>query len=217
MKKKIEYKQEKIAKSGLWIAKKKYAVYAVSDEGVRKEKISVTGLDMIRGECPIYFREHLNKVLEMILKGYSDSDIKKYVNNCKKEANNLSPDDIATNVGVKNIKKYIDSNFEYKKGTPYHVKGVANYWKLTKKLNIFDKYPQIEEGAKNKVLYVKNNPFGMETITYQKWPTEFEQIGIIPDNQKQIDKYFINKIEMLLKPMNKEHILKTNNNFNVFF
>jgi hypothetical protein len=67
------------------------------------------------------------------------------------------------------------------------------------------------------VLYVKNNPFGMETITYQKWPTEFEQIGIIPDNQKQIDKYFINKIEMLLKPMNKEHILKTNNNFNVFF
>jgi hypothetical protein len=82
---------------------------------------------MIRGECPIYFREHLNKVLEMILKGYSDDDIKKYVNKCKKVAGKLSPDDIATNVGVKNINKYIDENDNYKKGTPYHVKGVANY------------------------------------------------------------------------------------------
>ena len=114
--------------------------------------------------------------------------------------------DLAANIGVSNIYKWISKDGNAIKGTPWHVKGVINYTKLLKTLDIEDKYEEITEGAKVKVVYIKPNPYNMETISFYKWPKEFEDV-IQVDMSKMIDKFFLNKVGILLEPMNKMYML----------
>jgi hypothetical protein len=66
---------------------------------------------------------------------------------------------------------------------------------------------------------VKNNKYQMDTITFTKWPPEFNNLLII-DYDKMIDNFFLKKIGFLLKPMNKSHLLdlsKTSSAMDCFF
>lgn len=205
---KITWEQEKIAKSGLFIKKKKYATHTIIEDGMWKDKISITGLEIIRGDTPLIFKEGLNKILEMILKNYSDEDINKVAKEYIKKAKKMEPDKLSSNTGINNINKYIDKNGNSKKGAPWHVKGLANYRKLLKLLNIENNYPVLHEGVKTKVIYIKKNPYGIDAISYQVWPKEFNDIGIVPDFDKMIDKFFIAKIDYLLTPEGKQGLLQ---------
>jgi len=207
---KIHYKQEKIAKTGLFIKKKKYATHTMLDEGDYKDKISATGLEIIRSDTPLLFKRGLYEVLDMILRNYGDDSIKAKANEYIKQAKTLPPQELSSNTGVNNLKKYIMPDGSYIKGTPWHIKGVANYQKLVKILKIENKYPVIQEGEKAKIIYVKNNPYGVESIAYKKWPVEFDKFGIVPDYDKQIDKFFKSKIDYLMAPMGKDGLLNKN-------
>lgn len=207
----IHFKQEKIAKTGLFIKKKKYATYTILDEGKYKNDISATGLEIIRSDTPLVFKEGLREILNMILKNYSDDSIQVKANEYIKKAKTLNPDELSSNIGVNNLAKYIGEDNNPIKGTPWHIKGVANYRKLLKILKLENKYPVIQEGIKAKIIYVKNNPYGVDAIAYQVWPKEFNKIGIVPDYDKMIDKFFKSKIDYLLEPMNKGNLLEGNN------
>lgn len=207
---KIHYKQEKIAKTGLFIKKKKYATHTILDEGDKKDKISATGLEIIRSDTPLLFKKGLYEILNMILRNYGDDYIKAKANEYIKQAKTLPPQELSSNIGINNLGKYIASDGSYVKGTPWHVKGVANYRKILKILGIENKYPNIQEGTKAKVIYVKKNPYGVDAITYQKWPKEFDKFGIVPDYDKQIQKFFIGKIDYLMEPMGKQGLMDKN-------
>lgn len=214
----ITYEQEKIASSGLFIKKKKYATHTVVEDGMPKDKISITGLEIIRSDTPLIFKEGLKVILEMLLKGAPDSDIvktsKEYITKAKK----LEPQELSSNIGINGMSKYINDDLSCKKGTPWHVKGAANYKKLLTFLKIQNQYPQLEEGVKAKVIYVKQNPYGIDCISYQIWPKEFNKCGVTPDLEKMIEKFFITKVDYLLSPMGKEGIItKTNENLKLFF
>ena len=213
----IVYKQEIVCKTALFVKKKKYGFHVVNDEGVPKDKIDVTGLEIIRSETPSAFKKILKEVLGMILKNASDSDIMKYVNESKKSIKNEEARNISSNISINKIGKYIRSDDTPIKGTPYHVKGAANYHKLLRVFNLEHKYERITEGDKASVMYVKPNPYKIEVLSYIHFPKEFEEKHIVPDYEKQIDKFFINKIRILLEPMNRENILTQNTGFNLFF
>jgi len=202
---KIGFEKEKIGISGLFVKKKKYAIRALWVEGERKEKISVTGLDIIRSDSSEAVRSRLKDVMNMILRDAPDSEITEKVNKYKKELRKVYPEEIAANIGANNLKKYIVNGTSVK-GTPWHIKGVANYQRLLNELDLKGKYEEITEGVKCKVVYLKKNSYGMETMSFLRWPEEFNKL-IEPDMNIMIDKFFINKIEMLLNPMNKTDML----------
>ena len=52
---------------------------------------------------------------------------------------------------------------------------------------------------------------------YDRWPHEFNDVGVEPDYDKMIEKFLTNKLKMLLEPMRREHILEQNQAFNLFF
>jgi len=212
----IIFKQEIICKTALFVKKKKYGFHVVNDEGVPKDKIDVTGLEIIRSETPKAFKIILKKVLSMILKAASDKEIMSFVNKSKKEIKTNNPSDISSNISINKIDKYIKDDIPMK-GTPYHIKGAANYHKLIKLFGLDNKYSKINEGDKASVLYVKPNKYKVDVISYIRWPKEFEKLNIFPDYEKQINKFFIKKIQILLEPMNRESILTQNENFNLFF
>ncbi len=215
---KISYEPEKIIKAGLFIKKKKYAFYTVWEEGSYKDKVGAKGLEIIRSDTPVMFKKALTEILEMILKGFSDEEINEKTNEYVKEAKKLPPNDLSSNIGINNLKKYITKENIAKKGAPWHLKGTANYQKLLKTLDLENKYPEIHEGVKAKVIYIKHNPYNIDCITFQKWPEEFNKMGIVPDYDKMIDKFFIKKVKYLLEPINKAEILNNNKkNLNLFF
>ena len=204
---KIGFKQEIIAKTALFIKKKKYAYWLLNKEGVSKDEIKVTGLEIVRSESAEAIRPRLKEVMEMIMKQKSDDEIAKTIRKYKKELNKLSAEELAANIGVNGIKKYLGvNNHSPKSGTPWHVKGVYNYRLLLKELGIKDKYEDIYEGLKAKVIYVKKNPYIDGTITFHEWPKEFDEI-IQFDAETMIDKFFIKKVKLLLEPIGKENIV----------
>lgn len=212
----IVFKQEIVCKTALFIKKKKYGFHVVNDEGVPKDKIDVTGLEIIRSETPSAFKVILKDVLRFILENKSDEEILSFVTTCKKEIKERKPEEISSNININNMKKYIVDGTPIK-GTPYHVRGASNYHKLLKLFSLDNDYDTIQEGSKAKIVYVKPNPYDIKVVSYISWPDEFEENGIFPDYEKMIDKFLINKIKILLEPMNKEAILEKNNGFNLFF
>jgi len=214
---KIEFKQEIIARTALFIKKKKYAYWKVNEEGTSCNEISVTGLEIIRSDSAQAVRPRLRHIMEMIMRQEPEDQITVMIKKYKKELRSLTPGELAANIGINNIQKYLGTGKPIK-GTPWHVKGVYNYRMLLKLLEIEHKYEDIHEGIKSKVAYVKKNPFNVETITFQEWPEEFDTV-LQFDADTMIDKFFIKKIGTLLKPMVKEYLIRgdTQAKLNLFF
>lgn len=208
---KINFKQEIVAKSGIFIAKKKYALWNLDEEGSPpKENLKVTGLEIIRSDTPEEIKDMLKDVLSRILLNEPDKDISKRIQFYKKEIKNLIPEHIATNISCNNTKKFIKKDYSTIKGTPMHIKGVAAYRFLLNKMGLKNKYPDINDSEKAKCVYISPNKYQIEQITFLRWPKEFFEKGLFVDYDKMIDKYFVNKIKMFLTPINKEHLLNAN-------
>lgn len=202
---KIGFKQEIIAKNALFVKKKKYAFWCVDEENISTDKIEVTGLEIVRSDSSEAIRERLKHIMEMIIKGFPDVEIINTIDKYKKELMKVYPEEIAANIGVNNINKYIINGVS-QKGAPWHVKGVANYRKLLNELNIKNNYEDISEGIKVKVVYLKKNQFNFDTISFIRWAKEFDKVIEI-DKNLMIEKFFIKKIRSLLEPINKENLL----------
>ena len=97
------------------------------------------------------------------------------------------------------------------------MKGVYAYRKLIEKYGLQDKYPDINEGEKAKVIYLQKNGYGYNVLTYNsKYPIEVKSVN--PDIDKMIERDFIKKIEMLLEPCGKMNLLDFNaDSINFFF
>ena len=202
----IGFKQEIIAKTALFVKKKKYAYWVVNEEGTPTDKLAVTGLEIVRSDSGEAIRDRMRDVYNMILRDEPDDEIVEVIEKYKKELKQVSPEEIAANIGINGLSKYIVDGKPIK-GTPWHVKGVANYRQLLKILNLTDEYEDIHEATKAKVAYLKPNAYGMNVITFLRWPKEFE-FTIQVDYDTMIEKFFLKKIGFLLEPMDKMDLLQ---------
>jgi DNA polymerase elongation subunit (family B) len=205
---KIMFEQEIVAKSALFVKKKKYALHVVNDDNKPTDKIKIKGLEIIRSETPEAIKNRLKEIMNMILKRNDESEIQEKIRKYRKELLLVYPEEISANITINNMQKYIKNKYDYEKGSPWQLKGTANYRRLLHELNLENEYEDITEGEKGKVLYVKKNPMGIDCITFIRWPKEFNNYIQI-DYQKMIDTYFLNKINTLLKPMKKEELVNS--------
>lgn len=207
---KIEFKQEIVARSVLFSKKKKYALWTVNKEGISCDKVSVTGLDIIRSDTSERVREMLNDIMEMILKDTDKQSIRQKIDKYKKELVSSYPEEISVNIGVNTASKYlVEDNGYYKsiKGAPFAVKGIAAHNNLLKRMNL--KYEKVKgSGEKVKVVYLKKNVFGFDSFAFYRWYPEFDKYIQI-DYNKMIETFFVHKIKMLLEPASMLELLET--------
>ena len=177
----LEIKKEYVAKAGLWIAKKRYAQWIISDNGVPCDKLDVKGLDVKRSSFPKAFQECMGKVLIDILKGVGEEELTKYVLDFKKNMENRPNSEIAKNTAVKNLKKYMPKGkrvpFTTMKGTPAHVKAAIAYNDLITHFKVPFKYGPMVNGDKVKWVYLKDNPLGLDGLAFTGYndPPEIEK------------------------------------------
>ena len=167
----FDIKQEVIAKSGLFVTKKRYGLKIINDNGKKVNKLMVKGLDTVRSRFPIAMREMLSKLLEDILMDVPKEQLDKFILNFKNSMKLMDFDKIAIPTSVKGIKKYRDGNGDifhsYKLGTPVHVKSALFYNDMLKHFKVTKRYSLIHNGEKIKWVYLKNNPIGIQTIAYK--------------------------------------------------
>lgn len=168
----LEIKQEMIGRTGFWQKKKRYALWIISDNGVPMDKLEVKGLDIVRSSFPKSFQKIMRNVLIDILKGKEKNEIDDYILNFKKELDDIIYAEVAKNSSIKEIKKYEDVVKDdvlgkFAKGTPAHIKAAINYNKLLKLFKCPPKFPPMKNGDKVKIVYLKNNQYGLEELAFR--------------------------------------------------
>ena len=161
----FQIKQEYIAKSGLWIAKKRYAQWVIFKEGKSTDKLDVKGLDVVRSSFPEDFKKIMKETLWYILKGRNKQDTSTLIHNFKNNIKSSKILNVMKNSSVKELSKYIKKRKPftgYIKGSTAHVKAAINFNDLLSTLTT-DILP-ISDGEKVKWGYLVGNPYGFETI-----------------------------------------------------
>ena len=181
----FEIKQEIVAKSGLFIVKKRYGMKVISDNGVQVNKTMVKGLDTVRSNFAPLFRKLLADVLDDILGSVPKSKIDHRITRFRKNMKLNKLDEISSPTGVKGIWKYLRKENEHSstsilekqkdkrvfslfhKGTPVHVKAAIAYNDLVRYFKQDNKYGFINNGDKIRWVYLKTNPLGLKVVAYK--------------------------------------------------
>jgi DNA polymerase elongation subunit (family B) len=198
----LEIKKEYVAKAGLWVAKKRYAQWIISDNGVPVDKLDVKGLDVKRSSFPKAFQECMATVLIDILRGKSEQEISDYVVDFKKKMTSMNFVDIAKNSAVKNLTKYLPKGkrqlFTWASGTPAHVKAAISYNDCLTHFNAPFKYEPMKNGDKVKWVYLKNNPLGLDAVAFtgHSDPPEIEKlVNTYIDHNRLFERELKNKLQ----------------------
>jgi len=221
----FDIKQEVIAKSGLFITKKRYGLRIINDAGRKVNKIHVKGLDTVRSNFAVAMKELLSKVLDDILADVPKEKIDERISVFKRNMNNLHYDVLANPIGVKGIGKYQEKDIEspfngYKKGTPVHVKSAINYNSLIDYWYEGKRYEKIANGNKIKWVYLKENEFGFDSIAYKGYedpPQILELIRKYIDHNKMYEQAMSKKIDMFYQALKWGGVEDTTQSMSRFF
>ena len=198
----LEIKKEYVAKAGLWVAKKRYAQWIISDNGVPVDKLDVKGLDVKRSSFPKAFQDIMAEVLISILRGETEQEISDKVLAFKKSMTEQDVKVIAKNSAVKNLTKYMPKGkrqlFQWASGTPAHVKAAIAYNDCLKHFDAPFKYEPMKNGDKVKWVYLKDNPLGLSGLAFTGYqdPPEIEDfIKTYTDHNKIFERELQGKLQ----------------------
>ena len=199
-------KREVIANKGIWVAKKRYMLNVLDEEGIRLSdpKLKLMGIEAVKSSTPQVCRGKIKEAIKVIM-SKEETDLHKLVADFRKEFMTLPPESIAFPRSCNNLKKYRSSNQIFIKGTPIHVKGALIYNYQIQKLGLQSKYPIIQEGDKIKFIKLKAaNPFKFDVISYMTTlPKEFN-IHPYVDYDMQFDKTFLDPMRFILQAIGWE-------------
>lgn len=197
---KIVFKREAISDSGIWVAKKRYALNVFDNEGVRYKdpKLKVMGLEIVKSSTPEPVREALREAVRLALTK-TQGEVQRYIEEVEANFKKLKPHEIAFPRGVKGLQKYSDNAKIYKIATPMHVRGSLLYNFHIRKKNLDKKYELIQEGDKIKFLYLKEpNPISENCVAFvSELPKELELTKYV-DYATMFEKTFIEPLSAIL-------------------
>ena len=200
----FDIKQEVIAKSGLFVTKKRYGLKIINDNGKKVNKMMIKGLDTVRSSFPVAMREMLSKVLEDILMDVPKEKLDEFIINFKDSMKLMDFNKIAIPISVKGLQKYknVDGDIfkSHKLGTPVHVKSALYYNDFLKHNKISRQYSGMHNGDKIKWVYLKQNPLGLNTIAYKGYEDPIEVLDFIRQyiNPEKLYKQALHKKIMML-------------------
>ena len=196
----FSFKRELIGTCGVFLAKKRYVLHMVDDEGIPCNKYKYTGVEVVRTTMPKQIKPYAKKIIETMISSKSRAEVDKVVQECYEVFKTLPIQDIASVMGVKGYNKYTsrlsDLHIPQGSGTPVHVKASYYYNKLLKEFNIENKYESISDGEKVRFFYVEQpNKYRIEVAGFKyEWPKEFNDVIKI-DHEKMFNKMLFSMIE----------------------
>jgi len=221
----FEIKKEYVSKSGIWIAKKRYAQWIISDNGVSVNKLDVKGLDVVRSSYPAAFRKFMSEVLIDILKGKSETELTDKIYDFKNNLSKMNVVDIAKNTSVKNLTKYLPKGkqirmFQFVSGTPAHVKAAIAFNQLLSHFKCEMKYEPMKNGDKVKWVYLKQNPMGLDGVAFKGYDDPKEIMDLVKtyiDYDKIFERELLKKLDDFYGAMKWGEVLSSTKTAEKFF
>lgn len=198
----LDFELESIAKSGIWLAKKKYIQDIIWKDGIEYDsggKIVPKGIEIIQSSTPKFARDKLTELSKYLFK--DDPDEKTLIRmlvDLKKKFKLADVDDISFGSTANDYEKHVledTNNIELRKGCPIHTRGAAVYNHLVKNSKYFDKYELIKSGEKVKYYYAQDknpdiyvfsyiqNDYPIELAPQIDYDKQFEKAIIAPLNR----------------------------------
>jgi DNA polymerase elongation subunit (family B) len=216
---KHDFELERISDSAIWIAKKKYILNNVFDDGVYHEKLSKIynkGIEIVRRSTPLFARERIMDVINYLFRhpdDYNIKDLLKIVKNLKKEFQMCVPDkmdEISMQSSCNKYDQYVlqdKDKLNFTTKTPASVKASAYYnYLLHKNKGLQSKYEFFKSGARIKYYYCKDTSVNkIFAFMRGSFPVEFApEIDV----DIQFDKCILSPINTIIKHLNMPEITK---------
>ncbi len=198
----LVFELESVAKSAIWLAKKRYIQDLVwKDPDVHFEsltKIKSKGYETIMSSTPEFARQSLNRILKYVFstQKIEIDKIVKLLKEIKKEFYLSNIEKISLNLKVNNYSKYIISDyqtFQIEKGCPYHLRGAGYHNYLINNSVHRKKYNLIANADKIKVYYSVDKSCDIFSFVGGSYPyelapkmdydTQFERVILDPLNR----------------------------------
>jgi len=202
--------REIVARSGLYITKKRYAALVIDNEGFRTDtdgkagKVKAMGLDLRRSDTPVFMQEFLSELLLMVLTDKPREDVLERITQFRKEFSERPGWEKGSPKRANKVGHY--RRLEEKQGKanmPGHVRASLN-WNTLKRMN-GDKYSEeIVDGMKVIVCKLKQNPLGYTSVAYptdqMRLPDWFKELPF--DDAAMAETIIDNKLDNLIGVLN---------------
>ena len=164
--------REIVARTGLFITKKRYAVLYIDKENKRVDvngkpgKVKAMGLDLKRSDTPVVIQEFLSEILNKVLTGTQREEIVARIREFKYLFTDRPGWEKGSPKRVNNLTKYGKAEErEGKTNMPGHVRAAMN-WNTLRRMNSDNYSMQIVDGMKTIVCKLKGNALGWTSIGY---------------------------------------------------
>jgi DNA polymerase elongation subunit (family B) len=164
--------REIVARTGLFITKKRYAVLYIDKENKRVDvngkpgKVKAMGLDLKRSDTPVIIQEFLSEILNKVLTGTQKDEIVARIREFKYVFMERPGWEKGSPKRVNNLTKYGKAEErEGKANMPGHVRAALN-WNTLRRMNSDNYSMQIVDGMKTIVCKLKGNALGWTSIGY---------------------------------------------------
>lgn len=161
------FELEKITKSALWLAKKKYMYDTVwKDPGIDVEpgnEITAKGVEIVQSSSPLFARTTLKKLIGHIFEKVNDFNVVEFTKILKKykqEFKLQEIENVSLGSSINDYETYVleDKNkLVLAKGIPMHVRAAAVHNNMLYNSSFKKKYSMIRAGDKIKYYTVKGN------------------------------------------------------------
>ena len=196
----MEMAREVIADRGIWVAKKRYFLNVLNNEGVQyaEPKLKIMGIEAIKSSTPQVVRDKFKELFRVIIEK-SEQDVQQFIREFRNEFNKLDAEDISFPRGIKDVDKWGSIETIYSKGCPIHVRGALLYNYYIQKMKLDKKYQRINNGEKIKFCYLKMpNHIRENVITYPlNLPKELD-LNKYVDYNAQYEKTFLEPLRPIL-------------------
>ena len=121
-------KREVISNKAIWVAKKRYMMNVLDEEGVRlaKPKLKIMGIEAVKSSTPQVCRGKIKEAINIIMTK-DEKSLQDFIREFKQEYFKLSAEQVSFPRSCNNLKKYRSSKDIFIKGSPIHVKGALIY------------------------------------------------------------------------------------------
>ena len=204
----LEMKTECVIRSAYFRATRRYAQWITKQEGMSKESLDVKGLEFKKANFPPILGKFFRNILVDVLKGTEQEEIIARVKVFKSQIldGTISLTELGNPQSVKKLNKYISKKpragemfSTLEKGATAAIKATAAYNDLLRFWKLNTQYPYITQGSKIKWIYLKPNPYQIESLAFMPGagipPKINEFIEKHADRKKIFDSILLNKLE----------------------
>jgi len=210
----FEMKTEAVISSAYFRATRRYAQWIKKKEGVPVDELDIKGLEYKKTNFPKVFGDFIEGILEQVLKGANKEKVDSQILGFKQRILNgeFKIKELGNPTSIKTLNKYFESPppkgeifSKYRIKAPASVKASIVYNDL---INYFDLgkkgYTKITQGDKIKWIYLSDNPYKIEAISFLEFnlPPQIEELILNHiDYNKIFDSVFLNKISGLYEDL----------------